>query len=296
MTIAVTGASGHLGRAVAEGLLDVRDAQDVVLITRSPDKLADLAARGASVRHGDFDDPATLATAFAGVERLLLISTDTLGARVPGHLTAIATAAAAGVKHVVYTSIGNPSDDNPAIVASEHRATEDAVRASGLDWTFLRNAIYADLQPDAASAAIATGTLLTNAGNGRNAYVTRADCAAAAVAVLAGEGHEGKAYDITGPEALDADDLAAIYGELGDVEVAVARVDDDAWVAAMVEHAGMPEPMARAFATFGAAQRHGYAAVVSDTLERLTGRAPTSLHDFLAASGVGGMTAPAASA
>jgi NAD(P)H dehydrogenase (quinone) len=282
MTVALTGASGNLGRAVAEGLLDALDPQDVVLITRTPDKLADLAARGADVRHGDFDDPASLGAAFAGVDQLLLISGDAIGARVAGHLAAIDAAAAAGVAHVAYTSIGNPSDDNPAIAAADHRATEDALRASGVAWTFLRNGIYADLQVDAAAAAIATGTLLTNAGAGRNGFVTRDDCAAAAVAVLTTDGHKRKAYDITGPEALDADDLARLYGELGATPVAVAHVDDDAWVAAMVQHAGMPEPVARAYATFGTSQRQGYAAVVTPTLERLTGRRPTSLRELLA--------------
>jgi len=282
MTVAITGASGNLGRAVAEGLLDALDPQDVVLITRTPAKLADLTARGADVRHGDFDDPASLGAAFAGVDRLLLISGDAIGSRVAGHLAAIAAAAAAGVAHIAYTSIGNPSDDNPAIAAADHRATEDALRTSGVAWTFLRNGIYADLQIDAAAAAIATGTLLTNTGAGRNGYVTREDCAAAAVTVLTTDGHERKAYDITGPEALDADDLAQIYSEFGATPVAVAHVDDDAWVAAMVQHAGMPEPVARAYATFGVAQRQGYAAVITPTLERLTGRKPTTLRELLA--------------
>lgn len=283
ITVAVTGASGNLGRAIAEGLLDVLDSQDVVLITRTPDNLADLAARGADVRRGDFDDPASLSAAFAGVDRLLVISGDVLGARVHGHVAAFRAAVEAGVGHIAYTSMGNPSDDNPAIAAADHRATEQALRATGAAWTILRNGIYADLQVDAAAGAIATGTLLTNAGNGRNAYVTRADCAAAAIAVLTTDGHERKAYDVTGPEALDAEDLATIYGELGGRKVGIAHADDESWVAAMVQHAGMPEPMARILATFGAAQRQGYAAVVTPTVERLTGRPPTSLREFLAA-------------
>ncbi|HEX6388949.1 MAG TPA: SDR family oxidoreductase [Solirubrobacteraceae bacterium] len=281
MTVAVTGASGQLGRLVAEGLLDVLDPADVVLVTRSPEKLADLAERGAEVRRGDFNDPASLD--FAGVDRLLLISGDVIGARVPGHVNAIDAAAAAGVKHVVYTSVGNPSDDNPAIAVPDHRATEEALRASGVAWTFLRNGVYADLQVGGAAGAIATGTLLTNTVDGRNGYVTRADCAAAAVAVLTGDGHEGKAYDITGPEALGADDLAAIYGELGETQVSVVHVDDAAWVDAMVQHAGLPEELVHVLVTFGAAQRQGYAAVVTPTFERLTGRAPTSLREFLGA-------------
>jgi NAD(P)H dehydrogenase (quinone) len=283
MTVAVTGASGKLGRLVAEGLLDALAPQDVVLITRSPDALADLAARGADVRRGDFDDPASLGAAFAGVDRLLLISLDAIGARVAQHSAAIRAAADGGVRHIAYTSVGNPSDDNPAVVAAEHRATEEAMRASGVAWTFLRNGIYADLQVAAAAGAIASGMLLTNAGNGRNAFVTRADLAAATVAILTSEGHEGKAYDLTGPEALDADDLAAIYGEIGGTHVEVVHVDDEGWTAAMVEHAGMPVELARAYATFGTAQRQGYAAVATNTVERLTGRPPTSLREFLVA-------------
>ncbi|MBJ7328561.1 MAG: NAD(P)H-binding protein [Solirubrobacteraceae bacterium] len=284
MMIGVTGASGHLGRSVAEGLLGVLPPDQVVLVTREPHKLADLAARGAVVRQGDFDKPAGLAAAFAGIDRLLLISTDALGARVPGHLAAVGAAADAGVAHVVYTSVGNPSDDNPAVVAPEHRATEDALRASGVHWTFLRNGIYADLQLAPGVGAVATGTLLANSGSGGSAYVTRADCAAAAVAVLTGEGHENKIYDITGPKAVDAHGLAAIYSEISGRPVTAVLVDDAAWIAAMVEHAGMAEPIAAAYASFGAAQRAGYAAVATDTVLRLTGRPATSLREFVGAN------------
>ena len=283
MTVAVTGASGHLGRLVAEGLLAALAPQDVVLITRTPDNLADLAARGADVRHGDFDAPASLGAAFAGVDRLLLISGDAIGARVAQHSVAIRAAVDAGARYIASTSIGNPSDDNPAAAVPDHRATEDALRDSGVAWTFLRNGIYADLQLDAAAGAIATGTLLTNTRNGRNAYVTRADLAAATVAVLTTQGHEGKTYDLTGPDALDAQDLAAIYSELGRTPIEVAHIDDQGWIDAMVDHAGMPAELAHILATFGAAQRQGYSAVVTPTLERLTGRPPTSLREFLSA-------------
>ena len=141
---------------------------------------------------------------------------------------------------------------------------------------------YIEMLLGGAAGAIASGTVLTNAGNGRNGYVTRADCAAVAVNVLTGEGHEGKIYDVTGPDALAADDLAAIYGELGETEVTVTHFDDQDWVAAMVQHAGMPEPVAQVLATFGAAQRQGYTAVASETVERLTGRPATSVRDYLA--------------
>ena len=209
------------------------------------------------MRRGDWDEPATLVEAFAGGDRLLLISGDKIGARVAGHLTAIDAARAAGVGFVAYTSIVNPSDTNPIAVAAEHRATEEHVRASGAAWCFLRNNIYTEMMKRGMEQALATGKLVTNGGP--VGLVARADCAAAAAAVLAGAGHEGREYDITGPAAVTPEDLAAIFSELGGRPVAVEYVGDDAVVAAM----GLPEPIARVYASFGTGARLGYSAVVT---------------------------------
>jgi NAD(P)H dehydrogenase (quinone) len=279
--IVITGASGQLGRLTTAAALERVAPSDLILVTRRPEGLAELAARGATVRAGDFDDPASLPAAFAGGERLLLISTDALGRRIEQHRSAIDAAAAAGIRSIAYTSTVNPSDSNPQAVAPEHRGTEELIRASGLGWTFLRNGIYADLQVHDAAAAIASGKLLTNTGDGRNAYVAREDCAAAAAAVLTTGNHDGKAYDITGPEAVGADDLAALFAELGGTPVEVVQLDDAAWVAAMVEHAGMPEPAAQAYSTFGIATRRGYSAAVSTSLHDLTGRTPKTVRAVL---------------
>ena len=233
------------------------------------------------MREGDFEDPASLERALAGVDRLLIISLPRVGERVPQHQAAVDAAAAAGVKHVLYTSITDPSDSNPAYVAAEHRATEERMRASGLAWTFLRNSIYTEMLVPTAQGALAGGTLLTNAGDGATSYVSRADCAAAAAAVLTSDGHEGKAYDITGPEAIGADAQAALFSELGGKPVTVTHVDDDAWVAAMVEHAGLPEPAARIYASSARPRGCGYSDTVSTTVEDLTGRAPRSARSVL---------------
>ena len=283
MSIAITGASGQLGRLTAEALLEKVDPSEVVLVTRTPDALADLAERGADVRAGDFSAPASLSAAFAGAEKLLLISADIIGERVRHQHAAVDAAVAAGVRSIAYTSIVNPSDSNPGAAAADHRATEEHVRASGAAWTFLRNSIYSDMQVGPGAAALASGTLLTNAGDGRTAYVSRADCAAVAAAVLASDGHDGKAYDVTGPEALGARDLAALYAELGGKPVEPVFVDDDAWIAAMVEHAGLPEPLARTLSTFGIAARRGYAEPVSTAVQDLTGRAPQTVREVLEA-------------
>jgi NAD(P)H dehydrogenase (quinone) len=284
MSIVVTGASGQLGRLVTDLLLERVAPSELILVTRTPEALDQAADWGVEVRRGDFADPASLPEAFAGGERLLLISAMVLGARVPEHHAAIDAAAAAGVRSIAYTSIVNPSDSNPGAAAADHRATEEYARVSGMDWTFLRNSIYSEMQAGpGAAAALATGSLLTNAGEGRTAYVSRADCAAAAAVVLASDGHEGKAYDITGPEALSARDLAALYAEIGGKPVEAVLLDDDAWVAAMVEHAGLPEPLARELATFGTAARQGYAEPVSTAVKDLTGHEPRTMREVLEA-------------
>jgi NAD(P)H dehydrogenase (quinone) len=283
MTIAITGASGQLGRLTAEALLEKISPSNVVLVTRTPDALSDLAARGADVRHGDFEDAGSLPAAFEGVERLLIISAMVFGARVQQHRAAIDAAVAAGVRLVAYTGIGNPSHSNPGVAARDHRETEEAILASGLDWTFLRNGIYADHLLNGASVAVATGRLITNSGEGRTAYVARADCAAAAAAALTGEGHERKAYDIISEDALSTADVAALFTDLSGRPVEPVHLSDEEWIAAMVEHAGMPEPLARDLATFGIAARQGYLGAVSTTVAELTGREPVSVRAVLEA-------------
>ncbi|MEI7058977.1 SDR family oxidoreductase [Nocardioides sp. CCNWLW239] len=276
MTLAITGASGQLGRLVADQLLATVDPAEVVLLTRDPAKLADYAERGADVRAADFDKPADLVDAFAGVDRVLLISTDVVGARVEGHRAAIDAAAKAGVRHIAYTSVPEPTSDNPAGVVPDHAATEDALRESGLAWTMLRNNLYADMQVDAVAQAAASGQLVTNVGDGAAAYVTRADCAAVAVGVLTGDGHEGKTYDVTGPRAYTATDLAALAADKSGKPVEVVQVDDEAYTAGLVS-AGLPDFVAPLLTSFGAATRLGKLATVTDVVEQVGGRKPTPL-------------------
>jgi NAD(P)H dehydrogenase (quinone) len=280
--LAVSGASGHLGRQITALVLDQVSPADVVLLTRSPDGLADATARGADVRPADFNDPAGLAEALAGVERLLLISTDAVGQSVAQHRAAIDAAVAAGVKHVIYTSLYRPEEGNPAGAAQAHRETEEALRTSPLEWTFLRNNLYAENQVQAVAQAVASGRLVTNAGEGAVAYVAREDCAAAAAAVLTGEGHAGVAYDITGPAAVSPGDLAALGTTLTGAPVEVVQVDDDALIAGLVAH-GLPEAVAPWIASFGVAAREGWLDQPSTAVQDLTGRAPRSLYDVLQA-------------
>src|SRR5215217_4903439 len=203
-TLLVTGASGHLGQRVIELLLEA-NAGHVIAATRTPEKLAHLAARDVEVRKADFGDPSSLAVAFAGVDRLLLISTDALDGtdrRQVQHRNAINAAAQAGVKHVVYTSLTNPEPSSPIAIAPDHYATEQALAASSLDWTVLRNNLYADLFLQSLPHAVATGQLVAASGTGGAGFVTREDCARAAAAALAASSSGRTTLDITGPASV----------------------------------------------------------------------------------------------
>jgi NAD(P)H dehydrogenase (quinone) len=282
--LAITGASGQLGRLTAEAALAHVAPRRLVLITREPARLADLAARGAQVRHGDFDQAGTLRDAFAGVERLLLISAVDLARRTQQHRTAIDAAVAAGVRHIAYTSMLSPTEANPAAVAPSHRETEAALRASGVSWTLLRNSLYADYQAPEAQQAISTGRFVHNRGSGRIAYVARADCAAAAAAVLTSTGHENVAYDITGPRTLDAAQIAQVYAALGQRSVQAVAVDDATFIAGMLagrESDGHAQYGAALVASFGRAIREGFMAACSTAVADLTGRPAQSLEAVL---------------
>jgi NAD(P)H dehydrogenase (quinone) len=279
--LGVTGASGHLGRRVVELLLE-GGASHIVALTRSPGKLADLAARGVETRAVSFDDAASMRTAFAGIDRLLLVSTDALAERTAQQGAAVDAAVAAGVGHLLYTSLTSPYPDPTALVPDSHFWTEVRIAASGRNFSILRNNQYTDyLIPDARHA-IASGTLIHASGDGRRAYVTREDCAAAAAGALLGA--EGKRiFDIAGPAALSGDDLAALYADLSGKPVA-ARAVAAAALAARLTAAGLPHEMAEVMVRFDTDTAKGYLGVVASHVEELTGRAPQSVADFLAAN------------
>ncbi len=279
----VSGASGQLGRLTAE-LLVAAGAQPI-LVTRTPEAVAGL---GCETRFGDYGEPDSLRDAYAGAERLLLISGSDLETRTEQHRAAIAAAAAAGVRHVVYTSGLNPQAPNPAVISPSHHATEQALAASGLAWTVLRDSLYSEYQVPEAAQAIAAGTLTHNRGTGQIAYVSRQDCAAVAAEVLTGLGHEGRVYDVTGWELFTARELATLYGELGGREVRDDAIDDEAFTDLLAggsggsydEHARYG---AQLVASFGRSIREGYMGSRSDVVERLTGRPPRTLRSVLEA-------------
>jgi len=286
VTVVVAGASGHLGRRVAEILLGQIAPSELVLSTRTPEALEDLAARGAVVRHGDYSRPETLAEAFGGGKTLLLVSATDLERRVAQHRAAVEAAAAAGIERIVYTSGLRPEPANPAVVAASHHATEQAVIESGVAWTFLRNSLYANFQVADAVRCLAAGTFVHNRGDGRVAYVSREDCAAAAAAVLSTSGHEQVAYDITGPAAFSAAELASLYTELGGRPIEVVDLDDETFKAGIIGDATGDDHLvygAGLVTSFGRSIREGYQSACTNAVAELTGREPRALRDVLEA-------------
>lgn len=278
--IVVTGAGGHLGRLVVEGLLDTVPAGEIVATTRRPDAVADLAARGVAVRRADFDEPGTLISAFAGADTLLLISADVPGARVGLHKAAIEAAVAAGVGSVVYTSVLH-APVSPLIVAPDHQATEEIIAGSGLRYTFLRNGWYLENYEQTVRGALGSGVIIGSAGDGRVATASRADYAAAAVAMLTGE-QENTSYELAGDTAWSFPELAAELSRISGREVSYRNVSAAEHRAALIE-LGLPEQRAEVIVSFDRDIAAGALGDTNGALGRLIGRPTTPLADWLTA-------------
>ncbi|MEZ5891865.1 MAG: SDR family oxidoreductase [Parvularculaceae bacterium] len=292
--IIVTGASGQFGRAAAALLLEKISPSRLILTSRTPERLSDFAKQGADVRYADFDRPETLSPAFKGGDRMLLISTARVGTRVGQHRNAIEAAAKLGVKQIAYTSVlGAATPGHPALVTRDHRATEEIIEASGVAGTFLRDSQYTEAVSDViAPVAIMRGNVPGSAGDGRVAFVSRADCVACAAAVLTTPGHENKAYDLTGPALHTFPETIALISRIAGKPIDYVRVTDDDMFAYFDEmgaprHASDITPdgpipwSSDDMVTFEQAIREGYFDVLTGNVEKLTGKKPRSLETVL---------------
>ncbi|MFD1149700.1 NAD(P)H-binding protein [Saccharothrix hoggarensis] len=264
MTTLITGATGRLGSRILAHTLTRLPADCVAVSVRDPEKAAGL---GVEVRRGDFDGP--LGDAFAGVETLLMVSVDGPDdVRIARHLAAVRAAADAGVRRIVYTSVTD-ADTSPLGLARVHKETEDAIRATGIPFTFLRNGMYHEnFLPHG------PGPIVTAAGDGRIATASRDDLALAAAVVLAGEGHENAVYELTGARAWTFDELAALAGTTHE------RVTPEERVAGL-EGLGLPGFAAELLADIEVNIGRGVLAEVRPDLEKLIGRTPTGIEDAL---------------
>ncbi|QCI97501.1 SDR family oxidoreductase [Agrobacterium larrymoorei] len=281
--ILVTGASGHLGQAVIRHLLESYSvpAANIVAASRDTAKLSDLAAKGVETRAADFDDSASLEKAFTGIDTLLIISTDALavpGQRLKQHQAAVASAQKAGIKHIAYTSMPNP-DKSLVTFAPDHLGTEEAVKASGLPYTILRNAWYLDNYIHAMPHNLETGTWYTATADGKVSNISRDDCARAAAAVLAKGKAENKIYTLTGPELLDADEIAALVSKATGKPLATVKVSADD-LRKGIESAGMPGFVAAMLASANANIAAGNFELLTNDYETLTGKKPQTSAEF----------------
>jgi NAD(P)H dehydrogenase (quinone) len=283
----ISGAAGHLGQLVLTDLLESQKVSpgDIIAGTRNPQKLAAWASEGVAVRKLDFEDPSTFAPALQGAQRMLLISTDAVdrpGRRLGQHKAAIAAARAAQIRHVVYTSMPNPAD-TLVTFAPDHLGTEQALAESGLSFTILRMNWYMQNLLTGLSQALTSGQWHVATGEGRVGYVAREDCASAAAAALTAADEKGARLDVTGPEAFSMSQIASIVRELTGRPLAVMQQTDDEKRRALGP-AGLPAPVVELIVSIDASIRAGKLDVVSNTVQKLTGKAPKTLRDFLAAN------------
>ena len=282
--IIVSGASGQLGSLVIDELLARGVAPaNLILVSRTPntDHLQAYAARGASVRFGDFNAPGSLDAAYRGGTRMLLISINGGGGDRPElHRVAIDAAARAGVEQIAYTSYVNADRYEDSTIAGDHRRTERILQESGVAWTMLRNQIYANGLVDQAQQIVRDGGLVTHTPDARVAYVTREDCAAAAAAVLATPGHDNKAYNITGPDAVGPRELVALVGEISGKPVELVVLSETDYRARLAQ-SGMAEAAINGTISFAAELDSPYLREPSTAVADLTGRPATSVRALL---------------
>lgn len=296
MVYAVTGVGGYIGSAVVENLLqDGVPPQQIRVTSRNEETLARWRARGVQVHRADFNDPAALREAFQGAQRVFMVSTMEVGpVRQRQHRNAVEAAREAGVEHIVYTSFLNA--DKPHVSSFEltdHKFTEQLIRGSGMRFNFMRNNQYADaMAENQAAIAISTGRSIGNTGKGRVGFVSRDDVAAVAAKLLQGKGEPDTGYDVTGPEAIDYGQVAALIKDLSGAQFEVIDLTDEQMYA-MWDSLGVPREATGDFSkspvpwcsdgmvSFGRMIREGHLDVVTDVVERFTGRKPKSLRQLM---------------
>ncbi len=292
----ISGAAGHLGRAVINHLLTTYKvpAKDIIAGTRDVKKVEDLKAKGLQVRAADFDDEASLTKSLAGVDRFLIISTDALdkpGRRLEQHLRAVSAARKAGVKHVAYTSMPRP--ENSAVsFAPDHLGTEKAIAASKFDgYTILRNNWYFENVFHALPHALQSGAQYSAAGQGKQAHISRDDLARAAAAALVSARSGGHTYTLSGAEQQTVDEIAALAAKATGKDLKVVHVPVEGLVQGMVG-AGIPDPVARVFASFDVNIAQGGLEGDDKDFRKLTSTEPQRFGDWLSKNAAA-LTAPA---
>lgn len=272
MKIAVTGATGQLGRIVVSKLKEKIDAKNIFALVRSPQKAADL---GVEAREADYDKPESLGGALQNIDTLVLISGSEIGKRAVQHENVIEAAKKAGVKRIVYTSLLH-ADTSSLSLADEHVATENLLKHANIPFTILRNGWYVENYASAIASGMESGTIIGSAGNGKISAAPRKDFADAIVAVVTSEGHQGKIYELAGDEAFTLSDLAAEVSKQTGKQVSYTNLPSEEYAASMVK-AGLPEGLAQVLAGMDVSTSKGDLFDDSRQLSKLIGRSTTPM-------------------
>jgi NAD(P)H dehydrogenase (quinone) len=286
MTIAVTGATGQLGRLVLDYLKEQVSSSELIALVRSPAEATDL---GVTIRAFDYDKREVLAPALGGIDTLLLISGPVPGVRVAQHRNVINVAKRAGVRRIVYTSALH-ADTSPLDIAVDHRATEADVKASGIGYTILRNGWYTENYTDSIPTALGAGAFFGCADDALISSATRTDYAEGAAAVLTGTGHEGRTYELAGDEAWTMSDLAFEVSRQTGRTIPYKDLPQEQYMK-LLTSVGVPEELAQAIVGWDLAAAQGALFDASHQLSRLIGRPttqlPAAVADALRSLGVG---------
>lgn len=279
MKLLVTGATGKLGTKIVDALLKTVPANQLAVSVRNPEKAEGIKSRGVEVRQGDFDRPETLDTAFKGIDRLLIISADGDNeTRIHQHTNAVAAAERAGVKFIAYTSIAN-AQESKNMLAPTHKTTEEAILKTGIPYSFLRNNWYLENESSSIQGVLAGAPWVTSAGTGKVGWALQQDYAAAAAAVLAGNGHENTIYELSG-KLFTQEEFASALGAVLGKEVPVQQVDDASY-AEIMKGAGVPEFLIPFLVGIQKDIREGTLEIESSDFEKLLGRPAAPLSEGL---------------
>jgi NAD(P)H dehydrogenase (quinone) len=285
--ILVTGATGQLGQAVVNELLNKINASNISILVRNLAKAEELKAKGVSVIQGDYNDYTSLVAAFRGVDKLYFVSSSDVMNRFAQHQNVVKAAAEAQVGYILYTSAQRKSEDGSspiALVADAHWKTDNLIKESGLTYTILKNGLYTDILPMfMGDKVIETGTIFLPAGDGKASYASRNDLAAAGAILLTTEGHENKVYEMGGPVAYTFQDIAGMLSELSGKTIQYVSPSAEVFSEQLKSY-GLPDEAIQGAATFCVAIAQGEFNFPSTDLETILGRKAQTVRDFLKAA------------
>ena len=282
--ILVTGATGHFGKAAIDFLIAKGiPSGNIAALVRDEAKAADLKSKGVVVKIGDYLQYDTLVNAFKGVDKLLLVSSSDIEDRSLQQANAVNAAKEAGVKYILYTSFErkNDTESSPiAFIAKAHLETDALIRNSGIPYTIFRNNLYMDFIPVFIGDKVLETGIYWPAGETKAAFATRADMAEAAAVVLTGEGHEGKEYGISNTENVSFNSVAEVLSQIAGKPISYTSPSADEYKSALTQ-AGVPAAYVDMFASFAEAIKQGEFETNTSDLEKLLGRKPTTLAEYL---------------